>query len=552
MRIATLVPVGFVVVACGSSGNKPPGTALTGGAEGGAEGGTAGGTEGGTAGGAEGGTDVGPEGGTAGGVSVSVSPTSVAVLANASQSFTCTVTGSANTSCTWKVSEANGGTITAAGAYTAPAATGTYHVVGTSVGDAEASATATVTVVAQQVGGCSNLAAAGTWQNITPPSLNWAEWCAPYNTGCPQPTQTANGKIGTYGTNAFVLDPVNVGTVYLGTSSLGIWKSTDCGSTWAHVDTGTNGANLDAGRNWSMLIDPTNSQILYTVAGYAPLGGVYKSTDGGVNWAQVLTQNVLDATGASPCATTADKTLCGNFGGNVEKITMDPTNNQHLLASFHNVCAGTTPLPGATPNSQGDWGCLAESTDSGTTWTLTTSAMPWTGTDGPGQTMIDATTWFYGTNSTDGLWRTTTGGVSVNGAPAWTEVLSTWVNGSVYVATNGVFFVGGYPNVDWSKDGITWTPWATSPSATSINGSTPMVDDGTTFYTGTGPLTNATYWTAPLMSQSAAFTQISSTPGTPQSSTAVESPIAWLQYDSAHHLLYSSNLDGGFWRYVTQ
>jgi hypothetical protein len=39
---------------------------------------------------------------------------------------------------------------------------------------------------------------------------------------------------------------------------------------------------------------------------------------------------------------------------------------------------------------------------------------------------------------------------------------------------------------------------------------------------------------------------------TPMSKAIEESPAAYLDYDAAHHLLYSSNLDGGFWRFVTQ
>jgi photosystem II stability/assembly factor-like uncharacterized protein len=387
-----------------------------------------------------------------------------------------------------------------------------------------------VTVAAQTIQSCDNLPASGTWQNITPPSLGYAEWCAPYNGTCPQPGTSANGQIGTYGTNAFVLDPSNAGTIYLGTSSLGIWKSTDCGSIWTHINTGKNAAVLDAGRNWTMVVDPINSQILYTVAGYGQ-GGIYKSTNGGVDWEQILPQNIIDSTGMA-------------F---MEKITMDPTNNQHLLAGFHTDCTGT-PLPGAMTDSNG-WGCFAESTDAGATWTLTTSASAWSGLDGPGQTMVDAKTWFYATNGPQGLWRTTTGGVSTDGKPAWAQVYSGSVNGSIYIAKNGTYYAGGN-NVLWSKDlGLTWAVIPNSPNVTSINGSTPMTDDGTTLYVGSN---SANYFTTPDKSPGGPLTMISSTPSIPQSSAAEESPAAYLDYDDAHHLVYSSNLDGGFWRLVTK
>ena len=488
-----------------------------------------------------------PGAGDASRLTVAVSPADVSILINAHETYTCTVSGSTNPGCTFKVNEAGGGTIatasTSTAVYTAPAAAGTYHVIATSVADPTASGTATVTVVNQVVGDCSNLPAVGTWENVTPVDLKIGEWCMPFTKGCPPPGQTANGLLGTYGTNAFVLDPKSPGTIYLGTSSLGLWKSTNCGSTWVHIDTGTNANIIDLGRNWSMVMAPTNSQVLYTVSGYYK-GGVYKSVDGGVNWEQILTQNVLNATGATPCAMSPDKQVCGGFGGFIEKITMDPTSSQHLLVGFHQACAGTTSLPGAMFDGQGGWGCLAESTDSGATWSLTTSAVPWLGFDGPGQTMVDAKTWFYGTNSCNGLYRTTTGGVSSDGtSSAWTKVYDGCVNGSVYHATNGAYYAGG-TNIHWSLDGISWMTIANSPGASSINGSTPLVDDGTTLFVAGG----SGYYTAPLTAAGAlTLTRISSTPVTAATSQAIP---AYLDYDAAHHVLYTSNLLGGFWRYV--
>src|SRR5512137_2948703 len=65
-------------------------------------------------------------------VVVSVAPEMAAVEPGKTQVFAATVTGVANQAVSWSVREAGGGTITAAGLYTAPAALGTYHVVATS------------------------------------------------------------------------------------------------------------------------------------------------------------------------------------------------------------------------------------------------------------------------------------------------------------------------------------------------------------------------------------------------------------------------------------
>src|SRR5690606_33411820 len=53
-------------------------------------------------------------------VSVSINPTTATVSAGATQTFTANVLGSKNTAVTWRVNEADGGSITSTGVYTAP------------------------------------------------------------------------------------------------------------------------------------------------------------------------------------------------------------------------------------------------------------------------------------------------------------------------------------------------------------------------------------------------------------------------------------------------
>jgi len=86
---------------------------------------------------------------TSSSVAVTIAPPSVTLAENAQEQFTDTVTNGCGNGVTWKVKEgAAGGTITTAGLYTAPAATGTFHVVVTSVAAPGKSATSTVTVTA--------------------------------------------------------------------------------------------------------------------------------------------------------------------------------------------------------------------------------------------------------------------------------------------------------------------------------------------------------------------------------------------------------------------
>jgi hypothetical protein len=79
-------------------------------------------------------------------VGVSLSPALVTLAPGQTQQFAAQVTGTEDTRITWQIQETGGGQIDASGAYTAPAMTGTYHVVAYSVEDPSQSATATVSV----------------------------------------------------------------------------------------------------------------------------------------------------------------------------------------------------------------------------------------------------------------------------------------------------------------------------------------------------------------------------------------------------------------------
>lgn len=84
-------------------------------------------------------------------VAVEVHPPAAQVKPGDSVNFSATVTGTANTSVTWSVSPAGGGSIDASGHYVAPQSTGTYAVLARSVADPAITATATVTVTATPI-----------------------------------------------------------------------------------------------------------------------------------------------------------------------------------------------------------------------------------------------------------------------------------------------------------------------------------------------------------------------------------------------------------------
>jgi len=92
-------------------------------------------------------------------ISVTLLPRTAAVAPGGMQQFTALVTGSADPRVSWTVAEApQGGSIDGAGTYTAPAGTGTFHLVAASIADPSRTATAVVNVVRP----------AGVWVSVSP------------------------------------------------------------------------------------------------------------------------------------------------------------------------------------------------------------------------------------------------------------------------------------------------------------------------------------------------------------------------------------------------
>jgi N-acetylneuraminic acid mutarotase len=77
---------------------------------------------------------------------VTISPVAVSLFPGGTQTFTAAVAGLANSGVTWTIQETGGGLINGAGFYTAPSATGFYHVAATSVEDTTLTAHSTATV----------------------------------------------------------------------------------------------------------------------------------------------------------------------------------------------------------------------------------------------------------------------------------------------------------------------------------------------------------------------------------------------------------------------
>lgn len=190
--------------------------------------------------------------------------------------------------------------------------------------------------------------------------------------------------------------PSDPKTYYFGATGGGVWKTTDAGLSWNPISdgffkTGSVGAiavadsdpntiyvgmgeacvrgnasngdgvykSTDAGRTWrnvgleqtyhigAVVVHPTNPDIAYLAAlghlwGPNAERGVYRTTDGGQTWKQVLTRGT--EAGASD-------------------IVMDPSNPRILYASFWQISRKPWRMDSGGPGS-GLW----KSTDGGDTW----------------------------------------------------------------------------------------------------------------------------------------------------------------------------------------
>jgi len=316
------------------------------------------------------------------------------------------------------------------------------------------------------------------------------------------------------GTFAMAVDPVNQGTVYVGTSFQGVWKSKDCGSSWDLVATGDNSSDVNRGMNWTLAVDPEEPDVVYTNSGYGS-NGLFKSTDGGENWTDIWSKKSQPELA---------KAFMYNFA-NV--IAIDPADHRHILLTFHEQCLAPHPAT-----------CIAESSNGGETWSIIDGEPDWNGNEGQVIFfMDDSKTWLWG-SQTNGFFRTPDGGKSWQVIP---KMNTSHLQGSQLLRTQaGAYYMAGAEGIWTSPDGLPAT-WTLIDDTGPIVGG--LVSDGENMFASTchfKNFCNPRYLTSPEADG--------------KTWTALEHPVmtqgGTMGFDKAHKLLYSSNGRAGLWRVV--
>lgn len=165
---------------------------------------------------------------------------------------------------------------------------------------------------------------------------------------------------------AIAIDPIDTSIIYAGTSSregsqfsraatqpgAGLFKSTDGGASWVQLgssypSSSPSNANIFFNQSINVVIvDPANNQIVYLASNF----GLFRSTDGGLNWKQSVAPNgsvnslVLDPT--SPAS--ARILYAGVSGVGVVQSTNGGQNWAKILSTATAAVAAQMTLGGYT------------------------------------------------------------------------------------------------------------------------------------------------------------------------------------------------------------
>jgi photosystem II stability/assembly factor-like uncharacterized protein len=341
----------------------------------------------------------------------------------------------------------------------------------------------------------------------------------------PDPMSSVINGVNYYGNvsgrvTSLAVDPTDTNIVYAAAAGGGLWKSTDGGTTWSPLTD-----SFDRLSSGSIAIDSNNPSTIYfgtgelnfNIDGY-PGVGIFKSTDGGSTWAQMsLPGNGLYYTSKIVVASNSTVYVAGLYDayrstdggqtwtelnladGAVDDIAVDPTNPNTIYASYGSSWAVDSLSYG-----------IHKSTDGGTSWTWLTTGLPpasqvsrislaiapsndqvlyaFVNGNRPGSTTEDTNRVFTSTNG-GASWAVLSSAISDNGFGGDQG----WYNNVVAVDPThpDTVYVGGIDFWKSTNGGTTWTNLTNGYG--SVNGKNIHVDqhaiafasqNGSTFYIG--------------------------------------------------------------------
>ena len=308
---------------------------------------------------------------------------------------------------------------------------------------------------------------------------------------------------------SIVINPANSSEVLIGSVSGGIWKSTDGGASWSpRSDT------ADVMAIGSMVVDPTNSEVVYAGTGEGWLnedavygGGIFKSTDFGDSWTLLPStigtsvsyfRNVMkmaaDSTGNIYAATKdyyfdyggGNYTMSGGLfrssnGGTSWTRINSPDQSTNYFTPDDVIPVSPSVIVFAVDENGGTIGGIYRTTNGGTSWAQCTVTLPTSNyrrialAQDPRSSNIlyavfeslDETT--AGDGGLKGIFKSTDGGAT------WTQIASpqkiTSTGGLSYLGDQGWYdnviavdpfnssniFVGGIDLMKSTNGGSTWS-----------------------------------------------------------------------------------------------
>lgn len=308
------------------------------------------------------------------------------------------------------------------------------------------------------ISGGPQFSSGGNWTELGPTAL---------------PTNGTGQPNGLGRVNCVAYHPTNASIIYVGAPSGGLWRSTNGGATWAIL---TN--NLPSLGVSCILIDSINPNIIYIGTGDrdggdAPGIGVYKSTDGGANWAPYNT---------------------GLGNRTVSMMVMHPTNHNIIIAATSSGIYKTINAGASWSHKSSNYSHYKDikfkpgnpsivyavrnndfyrSTNTGDSWTQVTSGLPTAGRFVIGVSPANANYVYVVVGSSSGFtgaYRSTNSGQSFSLMSNSPNILGYQANGSdtrsqafydlcIAVDPNNVntIYVGGINIWKSTNGGSSWT-----------------------------------------------------------------------------------------------